>query len=84
MVIGAGATGNEVVKNLVLMGVGTILLVDYDIINPSNLSRCVFFNETAAGNEEYKVDVIKKACKSLNPDANIIPIRKDLHSLESF
>ena len=30
MVIGAGATGNEVVKNLVLFGVGKIFLIDYD------------------------------------------------------
>ena len=43
MVIGAGATGNEVVKNLVLAGIGKLILVDYDFINVSNLNRCVLF-----------------------------------------
>ncbi|MFX1346117.1 MAG: ThiF family adenylyltransferase [Promethearchaeota archaeon] len=82
MVIGAGATGNEVVKNLTLIGVGKILLIDYDFIETSNLSRCVLFNPKAAGNKEYKADVIKEACKDLNPEVEIIPIKKDLNEID--
>ncbi|MFW9942609.1 MAG: ThiF family adenylyltransferase [Candidatus Thorarchaeota archaeon] len=82
MVIGAGATGNEVVKNLTLTGVGKILLIDYDFIETSNLSRCVLFNPKAAGNKEYKADVIKEACKDLNPEVEIIPIKKDLNEID--
>ena len=44
MIVGAGATGNELVKNLVLTGIGKIILIDYDIIEKSNLNRCVLFN----------------------------------------
>ncbi|MFX1534684.1 MAG: ThiF family adenylyltransferase [Promethearchaeota archaeon] len=43
LLVGAGAVGNEVCKNLGLLGVGTIHLVDFDVVTKSNLNRCVFF-----------------------------------------
>lgn len=82
MVIGAGATGNEVVKNLALVGIGKIFLIDYDFIETSNLSRCVLFNPKAAKDKEYKADVIKDVCKDLNPDVEVISIKKDLNSID--
>jgi len=82
MVIGAGATGNEVIKNLVLSGVGTITLIDYDFIDLSNLNRCVLFNTKSAEKNEYKVDVIKEACRDINPDVKIITIKEDLNKVE--
>jgi len=81
MVIGVGATGNEVVKNLVLTGVGKLILVDYDFINISNLNRCILFNEKSAQDKEYKVDVIKSTCEQLNPDTEIVAIKKDLKDI---
>lgn len=82
MVIGAGATGNEVVKNLALTGVGRIYLIDYDFINVSNLNRCVLFNIQAAKKKDYKVDVVKAACKNLNPNTEIIAIKEDLSQVD--
>ena len=81
MVIGAGATGNEVVKNLTLCGVSTIYLIDYDLIESSNLSRCVLFNYTNSL-EKYKADVIKDTCRNLNPDVKIMPIKQELNSID--
>jgi adenylyltransferase/sulfurtransferase len=49
LVVGAGALGNEVVKNLALVGVGAIEVCDMDSIDNSNLSRCVFFRESDVG-----------------------------------
>jgi len=46
MVIGAGALGNEVIKNLSLMGIGNLFIVDFDKIEAANLSRSVLFRET--------------------------------------
>lgn len=43
LVIGAGALGNEVIKNLALMGIGRIDIVDRDRIEASNLTRSVLF-----------------------------------------
>jgi len=39
LVVGAGALGNEVLKNLALLGVGTVVVIDLDAVEPSNLSR---------------------------------------------
>ena len=41
LVIGAGALGNEIVKNLALLGIGRVLIADMDNIEGSNLSRSV-------------------------------------------
>jgi adenylyltransferase/sulfurtransferase len=81
MIIGAGATGNEVVKNLTLCGVGRIYLIDYDLIESSNLSRCVLFNYTNSL-KKYKADVIKDTCKNLNPNVKIISIKQELNSID--
>ena len=48
-VIGAGAIGNELVKNLLLVGVGTIDVFDYDTVELSNLTRSVFLRESDLG-----------------------------------
>ena len=82
MVIGAGATGNEVVKNLVLAGIGKLILIDYDFINVSNLNRCVLFNKKSAKEHDYKVDVIKNACEELNPETEIIACKEDLNDID--
>ena len=47
--MGAGATGNETLKNLALLGVGNILVCDMDSISTSNLSRTVLFRREDAG-----------------------------------
>ncbi|MFX1325407.1 MAG: ThiF family adenylyltransferase, partial [Promethearchaeota archaeon] len=82
MVIGAGAIGNELVKNLVLTGIGKIILIDYDFINTSNLSRCVLFNIQESTSKEYKVDAIKEACMKLNPNTEVIAIKDDLNDID--
>ncbi len=81
MVIGAGATGNELIKNLVLTGIGKLILIDYDTINLSNLNRCVLFDKKSAKKQEYKVDVVKRACKNLG-DTEIIPLKEDLNDID--
>ena len=47
MVVGCGALGNEVLKDLVLMGVRHIVTVDFDVVERDNLSRSVLFTRTA-------------------------------------
>ena len=48
-VVGAGATGNEVLKCLALTGFGYVFIPDMDIISTSNLSRTVLFTEKDVG-----------------------------------
>jgi molybdopterin/thiamine biosynthesis adenylyltransferase len=76
LVAGAGALGNELVKNLVLMGVGRVLVVDMDDIEDSNLARCVFFR---AGDEgSPKAQVLARRAAELNPDTEVIPLVGDI------
>ncbi len=49
LVVGAGALGNEVLKNLVLLGMGHLVIVDLDDVESSNLSRTLLFRETDIG-----------------------------------
>ena len=69
MVVGAGALGNEVLKNLALMGIGNLLIVDFDTIEDSNLSRSILFRESDNGRN--KAEVAAEAVKNLNPDVNV-------------
>jgi molybdopterin/thiamine biosynthesis adenylyltransferase len=83
LVGGAGALGNEVVKNLVQIGVQRVYVVDFDRVVPSNLNRCIFFRRSDAARRARKVDVLSKRAMQLNPDAEVIPIYGDVKDLSS-
>lgn len=73
LVIGAGAIGNEVIKNFVLLGVKNIRLVDFDKVSKSNANRCIFFRESDH-KKFYKVDAVKDRVAELsNGNTIIIP-----------
>src|SRR6516165_5841408 len=55
LVIGAGALGNEILKNLALLGVGRVFLADLDRVANSNLSRSVLFREADCGRPKVEV-----------------------------
>ncbi|MCH2182283.1 MAG: ThiF family adenylyltransferase [Mariniblastus sp.] len=76
LVVGAGALGNEVLKNLVLMGIGEITLVDFDTVQCSNLSRSVLFRSGDAG--QPKAVVAARVAQELNPDCKIKAVQGDV------
>ena len=59
LVIGAGAIGNETLKNLALLGVGNILICDMDTISVSNLSRTVLFRMEDAGKKKAETAALR-------------------------
>jgi len=79
LVVGAGALGNEIAKNLALVGVGRIVLVDMDHIEFSNLARCVLFRDGDAGRP--KAQVAAEAITALNPGVAVEGIVADIRSL---
>ncbi|MBO7419390.1 MAG: ThiF family adenylyltransferase [Bacteroidaceae bacterium] len=74
MVVGCGALGNEVLKNLTLMGVQHIVAVDFDHVEIGNLTRSVLFRKGDALAGRYKTDVIAERLRELNPQIDIKPI----------
>jgi adenylyltransferase/sulfurtransferase len=69
MIVGAGALGNEVAKNLALMGVGHLYILDFDTIEAANLSRSVLFR--ARDNGRPKAEIAAARLRELNPMVNI-------------
>ena len=76
MVVGAGALGNEVIKNLALMGIGNIFIVDFDKIEMANLSRSVLFRET--DNNRSKAEIAAARAKAVNPNVHVQYLNGDI------
>jgi adenylyltransferase/sulfurtransferase len=69
LVVGAGALGNEALKNLALLGVGTVHVIDLDRVEASNLSRSVLFRAEDGGRP--KAEAAAQRARELNPDVTI-------------
>lgn len=80
LVAGAGALGNEVVKNLALFGIGHIYVVDFDEIEITNLTRSVLFREEDAYSHSFKADVVARRASEINPQIKVTPIVGNLFS----
>ena len=78
MVVGAGALGNEVIKNLALMGIGNLFIVDFDKVEAANLSRSVLFRE--GDNDRSKAEIAAARAKSINPDVHVQYMNGDITS----
>ena len=78
MTVGIGALGNEVLKNLALLGVEHFTLVDFDRVEPSNLSRSILFSRQDALQGRFKVDAAKDALERINPRAEVRTLRADV------
>ena len=76
LVVGAGALGNEVVKNLVLMGVGYIYIVDFDTIEAANLSRSILFR--MSDSERQKAQVVAARAREINPNIQVQYLHGDV------
>ena len=83
LVAGAGALGNEVVKDLVLAGFRRITLVDMDHIVTSNLSRCLFFRDGDV-RKVMKADIVAERASEMDPGVEIEPIVSDIKELEDW
>lgn len=70
LVIGAGAIGNEVLKNLALLGAGRVLVYDMDNVERSNLSRAVLFREEDEGSP--KAEAAARRMRDLHPEAIVV------------
>jgi sulfur-carrier protein adenylyltransferase/sulfurtransferase len=77
LVIGAGGLGSPALLYLAAAGVGTIGIVDSDVVEANNLQRQVVHNSDRIG--QLKAESAKETISKLNPDVNVIvhPFRID-------
>lgn len=74
MMVGAGALGNEVGKDLALSGFRRITIVDMDRVVGSNLNRCLFFSREDARRGAKKVEVVARGISGISADAEPVPL----------
>ena len=78
MVVGCGALGNEVLKNLTLFGFKHIVVVDFDRVEPSNLTRSVLFTADDARQQRKKTEAVAERIKAMNADVEIETVYGDI------
>jgi molybdopterin/thiamine biosynthesis adenylyltransferase/rhodanese-related sulfurtransferase len=69
LLLGAGGLGSPAALYLAAAGVGTIGIIDMDVVDASNLQRQILHNMDRIG--ERKVDSAKKTLTAINPDVNV-------------
>jgi molybdopterin/thiamine biosynthesis adenylyltransferase/rhodanese-related sulfurtransferase len=70
LLLGAGGLGSPAALYLAAAGVGTLGVVDMDVVDASNLQRQILHNLDRVG--ERKVDSAKKTLTQLNPDVDVV------------
>jgi molybdopterin/thiamine biosynthesis adenylyltransferase len=79
LVAGVGALGCEIAKNLALMGVGELILVDYDVVELSNLSRQMLYDDHDVG--KPKAAVAEEKIRRINPHVSVAGLQRDIRQL---
>jgi molybdopterin/thiamine biosynthesis adenylyltransferase len=82
LLVGAGGLGSPAALYLAAAGVGTVGIIDADVVDLSNLQRQILHTTADVGRP--KIDSAKEALQSLNPDVNVVTYHELLHSSNVF
>lgn len=84
LILGVGGVGGYVAESLARSNIGTLILVDYDIVDLTNINRQIIALESTIGKK--KVDVLEERIKDINSGCKIIKIDKfiDSNNLEEL
>ena len=77
LIVGLGGVGGYALETLVRSGIESLILIDYDKVDNSNLNRQTITNKSNIG--LYKVDVAKDRILSINPDCNVTILKEFLN-----
>jgi molybdopterin/thiamine biosynthesis adenylyltransferase/rhodanese-related sulfurtransferase len=78
LVIGAGGLGSPAALYLAAAGIGTLGIVDHDVVDATNLQRQVLHNTERLGRP--KVDSARQTLTALNPDVHVVAIAEQLNA----
>ncbi|MBI4582564.1 MAG: molybdopterin-synthase adenylyltransferase MoeB [Planctomycetes bacterium] len=76
--IGAGGLGSPAAYYMAAAGIGTIGVIDFDVVDRTNLQRQILHSDDRVG--ELKVDSAKKTLLGLNPDIQVVTYNERLSS----
>jgi len=84
LILGVGGVGGYVAEALARSNIGTLILVDYDIVDITNINRQIIALDSTIGKK--KVDVLEERIKDINSGCKIIKIDKfiDINNLEEL
>lgn len=82
LIMGCGGIGTHMAWHMAVMGVGKITLLDFDIIEKSNLNRQILFSLEDVGNS--KVSTLKERIEGINQDIIIQTLNKKITSEEDI
>ena len=74
LVLGLGGVGGYVVESLARSNIGTLILVDYDTVDITNINRQIIALSSTIG--KYKTECFKERIKDINPLCEVICINK--------
>ena len=74
LVLGCGGVGGYVVEALVRSGIGEVILVDYDVVEETNINRQIIALNSTIG--KLKIDLLEERIKDINSNCNVIKIGK--------
>ncbi len=72
LVLGCGGVGGYVIESLARSNIGTLILVDYDVIDETNINRQIIALSSTIGMK--KTDALENRIKDINPTCNVIKI----------
>jgi sulfur-carrier protein adenylyltransferase/sulfurtransferase len=76
LMVGAGGLGSSAALYLAAAGVGTLGIVDFDGVEPSNLNRQILHGTKDIGRP--KIESARSSIERINPDANVVPFAQRL------
>lgn len=72
LVIGCGGVGGYVCEALARSNIGRLIIVDFDVVDITNINRQIIALESTIG--QKKVDVLEKRLKDINPNLDVVKI----------
>ena len=83
-IVGLGGLGSHVAQQLAYLGTKSFVLIDADMISPSNLNRLIGGTPDDVAEGMLKVDIAARVIQSIAPDANPVVIPHSLMSHQGF
>ena len=78
MVVGCGALGTGILNHLARAGIGRLIIIDRDVVEPSNLQRQSLFDERDAIEGRSKAGAAAERIAAINRDIEVVAIDEDL------